>query len=64
MRADPSGKSGLKAVIGQSLTFFGISVCARVSLTNCRSTAKQACGARRAHLIEPKGILVVRARLI
>jgi len=52
----------LKRVTGQSLTFFDISGYSRVSLRNCRSTAKQACGARRSHIIEPKGILSVRAK--
>ncbi len=52
----------LRRVTGQSLTFFDSSGCARVSLTNCRSTAKQACGARRSHVIEPKGIFLVRAK--
>src|SRR3954453_22510393 len=52
----------LKAVTGQSLTFFDSSSCARVSLANCRPTAKQACGARRSHVIEPKGIFLMRAK--
>src|SRR4051812_8247502 len=52
----------LRRVTGPSLTFFDSSGCARVSLANCRSTAKQARGARRSHVIEPKGIFLMRAK--
>ena len=51
----------LRRVTGQSLTFFDSSGCARVSLTNWRSSAERSHGARRAHIIEPKGMFLVRA---
>ena len=52
----------LRRVTGQSLTFFDSSGCARVSLANCRSSAERPRGVRRVHLIEPKGISLVRAK--
>ena len=53
----------LNSVTGQSLTFFDSSGYARVSLTSCRSTAKQPRTARRAYFIEPKGIFLVQVKL-
>ena len=50
----------LRRVTGQSLTFYDSSGAARVSLTNCHS--KRPRGARRAHIIEPKGVFLVRAK--
>jgi hypothetical protein len=50
----------LRRVTGQSLTFFDSSGCARVSLTNCHS--KRLRGARRAYIIEPNGVFLVRAK--
>jgi hypothetical protein len=52
----------LRRVTGHSLTFFDSSGCARVSLANCRSPVERSRGARRVHVIEPKGIFLVRAR--
>src|SRR5215204_5268114 len=52
----------LKRVTGQSLTFFDSSGYARISLANCRSSAARSRGARRAHIIEPTGIFLVRAK--
>jgi hypothetical protein len=49
----------LRRVTSRSLTFFDSSGCARVSLANCRSTAERSRGARRVHIIEPKGIFLV-----
>jgi len=53
----------LKGVTSQSLTFFDSSGYAWVSLTSCRSTAKQPCGAGRTYVLEPTGIFLVRAKL-
>jgi hypothetical protein len=50
----------LRRVTGQSLTFFDSSGYARVSLTNCHS--KRPREARRAHLIERKGVFLVQAK--
>jgi len=52
----------LKAVTSQSLTFFDSSGYARISLTSCRSTAKQPRGAHQKYVIEPKGVFLVRAK--
>ena len=50
----------LRRVTGQSLTFFDSSGCSRVSLANCHS--KRPREARRAHIIEPKGVFLVQAK--
>jgi hypothetical protein len=52
----------LRRVTTRSLTFFDSSSCARVSLTNCRSPTERPREARRAHIIEPKGVFLVQAK--
>jgi len=50
----------LKAVTRQSLTFFDSSGYARISLASCRD--KRCRGSRRAYVIEPKCVFLVRAK--